>query len=184
VFVVKIDNVQAALNEFGKLVIERAKSNLKKGGKYGSHNTSNKLTDSLRFETKEMPRSIGFDFYAEDYWKFLDYGVKGKISSAKAPNSPYQFGSGTGKKGGLRASIDKWVVRKGLAGTRGKDGRFTTRKQMVSMISRSIYLKGTPETKFFREAFETSYQSLDENIVEKYGLDVETFLKFTLKEIK
>jgi len=25
---------------------------------------------------------------------------------------------------------------------------------------------------------------LDENIVEKYGLDVETFLKFTLKEIK
>ena len=183
-FVVKIDNVQQALNEFGKLVIDRAKSNLKKGGKYGSHNTSNKLTDSLRFETKEMPRSIGFDFYAEDYWKFLDYGVKGKISSAKAPNSPYQFGSGTGKKGGLRASIDKWVVRKGLAGTRGKDGRFTTRKQMVSMISRSIYLKGTPETKFFREAFETSYQSLDENIVEKYGLDVETFLKFTLKEIK
>ncbi len=180
----KIDNVQQALNEFGQLVIDRAKSNLKKGGKYGSHNTSNKLTDSLRFETKESARSIAFDFYAQDYWKFLDYGVKGKISSAKAPNSPYQFGSGTGKKGGLRASIDKWVVRKGLAGTRGKDGRFMNRKQMVSMISRSIYLKGTPETKFFREAFETSYKSLDENIVEKYGLDVESFLKFTLKEIK
>ena len=183
-FVVKIDNVQAALNEFGKLVIDRAKSNLKKGGKYGSHNTSNKLTNSLRFETKEMPRSIAFDFYAESYWKFLDYGVKGKISSAKAPNSPYKFGSGKGEKGGLRRAIDSWVVRKGLAGTRGKDGRFTTRKQMVSMISRSIYLKGTPETKFFREAFDTSYKSLDENIVEKYGLDVETFLKFTLKEIK
>jgi hypothetical protein len=52
------------------------------------------------------------------------------------------------------------------------------------MISRSIYLKGTPETKFFREAFETTYKSLDENIVEKYGLDLETFLKFSLKEIK
>ena len=58
----KIDTVQAALNEFGKLVIERAKSNLKKGGKYGSHNTSNKLTNSLRFETKESARSIEFDF--------------------------------------------------------------------------------------------------------------------------
>ncbi len=183
-FAVKTDNVQQALNEFGQLVIERAKSNLKKGGKYGSHNTSNKLTDSLKFETKESARSIAFDFYAEDYWKFLDYGVKGKVSSAKAPNSPYQFGSGTGKKGGLRASIDKWVVRKGLAGTRDKQGRFMTRKQMVSMISRSIYLKGTPETKFFRNAFETSYQSLDENIVEKYGLDVESFLNFTLKETK
>ena len=183
-FVVKIENVQAALNEFGKLVIDRAKSNLKKGGKYGSHNTSNKLTNSLRFETKEMPRSIAFDFFAEDYWKFLDQGVKGKISSALAPNSDFKFGSGTGKKGGLRAAIDKWVVRKGLAGTRGKDGKFITRKQMVSKISRSIYLKGTPETKFFTEAFETTYKSLDENIVEKYGLDLETFLKFSLKDIK
>lgn len=180
----KIDNVQQALNEFGQLVIERAKSNLKKGGKYGTHNTSNKLTDSLRFETKESARSIEFDFYAESYWKFLDYGVKGKISSAKAPNSPYKYGSGTGEKGGLRRAIDSWVVRKGLAGTRGADGRFTTRKEMVTMISRSIYLKGTNETKFFRNAFETSYKSLDENIVEKYGLDLETFLKFTLKEIK
>lgn len=180
----KIDNVQAALEEFGQLVIDRAKSNLKKGGKYGTHNTSNKLTNSLSFKIKESPRSIAFDFYAEDYWKFLDYGVKGKISSAKAPNSPYKFGSGTGKKGGLRTAIDSWVVRKGLAGTRDKQGRFMSRKQMVSMISRSIYLKGTPETKFFREAFDVNYKSLDENIVEKYGLDLESFLKFSLKEIK
>lgn len=180
----KIDNVQAALEEFGQLVIDRAKSNLKKGGKYGTHNTSNKLTNSLSFKIKESPRSIAFDFYAEDYWKFLDYGVKGKISSAKAPNSPYKFGSGTGKKGGLRTAIDSWVVRKGLAGTRDKQGRFMSRKQMVSMISRSIYLKGTNETKFFREAFEINYKSLDENIVEKYGLDLESFLKFSLKEIK
>jgi hypothetical protein len=177
VFVVKIDNVQAALNEFGQLVIDRAKSNLKKGGKYGTHNTSNKLTNSLRFETKEMPRSIEFDFYAESYWKFLDYGTKGSKSSRKAPKSPYTASASI-------SAIDKWVVRKGLSGTRGKDGRFTTRKMMVASITRSINTTGTPETKFFREAFDTSYKSLDENIVEKYGLDVETFLKFTLKEIK
>lgn len=176
-YVVKIDNVQQALNEFGQLVIDRAKSNLKKGGKYGSHNTTNKLTDSLRFETKESPRSIAFDFYAESYWKFLDYGTKGSKSSKKAPKSPYTASASI-------SAIDKWVVRKGLSGTRGKDGRFTTRKMMVASITRSINTTGTPETKFFREAFETSYKSLDENIVEKYGLDLETFLKFTLKDIK
>ena len=178
----KTDEVNKALEEFGQFVIDRAKNNLKKGGKYGSHNTSSKLSNSLAFKLKTSARSIAFDFYAEDYWKFLDYGVKGKVSSSKAPNSPFKFGSGTGKKGGLRASIDKWVVRKGLSGTRDKQGRFMTRKQMVSMISRSIYLKGTYETKFFREAFDTSYKNLDENLVEKYGLDLESFLKFTLKE--
>ena len=178
------ENVTKTLEEFGQFVVDRAKSNLKKGGKYGTHNTSNKLSNSLAYKLKESRRSIQFDFFAEDYWKFLDYGVKGKASSAKAPNSPYKFGSGTGKKGGLRASIDKWVVRKGLAGTRDKQGRFMSRKQMVSMISRSIYMKGIAETKFFRDAFETEFKKLDENIVEKYGLDVESFLKQTLKEIK
>ena len=101
--------------EFGDYVIAKAKSNLKSGGKYGSYNSSGKLTDSLDYELKVNPNSVEFDFFAEDYWKFVDKGVKGKTSSAKAPNSPYQFGSGTGKKGGLRNSIDKWVVRKGLA---------------------------------------------------------------------
>lgn len=179
----KTNEANKALNEFGQLVIERAKANLKKGGKYGSHNASSSLSNSLSFKLQSNPNSIEFDFYAEEYWKFLDYGVKGKVSSAKAPNSPFKFGSGTGKKGGLRASIDKWVIRKGLAGTRDKKGKFMTRKQMVSMISRSIYLKGTPETKFFRDAFEKSYATLDDTLVEKYGLDLETFLKFTLKEI-
>ncbi len=180
----KTDEVNKTLNEFGKSVIERAKANLKKGGSHGSHNTSNSLSNSLSFKLKTNLRSVEFDFYAEEHWKFLDYGVKGKVSSAKAPNSPFKFGSGTGKKGGLRGAIDKWVVRKGLSGTRGKDGRFMNRKQMVSMISRSIYLKGTPETKFFRNAFEKSFETLDDTLVEKYGLDLESFLKFTLKEIK
>jgi len=174
--------VQQALNEFGALVVQRAQDNLKKGGKYGSHDASGNLSRSLTFKTKINPNSLEFDFYAESYWKFLDYGVRGKASGNKAPNSPYQFGSGTGKKGGLRASIDKWVIRKGLAGVRGKDGRFTTRKQMVSMISRSIYMKGTPETRFFRSAFDLEYQNFDQVIAEKYGLDLESFLKYVINE--
>ena len=171
----KTDEVNKALEEFGQFVIDRAKNNLKKGGKYGTHNTTNKLTNSLKFKTKEMARSISFDFFAESYWKFLDYGTKGSKSSKKAPNSPYKAAASV-------SAIDRWVVKKGLAGTRGKDGRFMTRKSMVGAITRSINKTGTYETKFFREAFETSYKNLDENLVEKYGLDLESFLKFTLKE--
>jgi len=40
------------------------------------------------------------------------------------------------------------------------------------MISRSIYMKGTPETKFFRSAFELEYQNFDQVIaeyVDKFG---------------
>ena len=81
----KTNNTQKALDEFGKSVIGRAKSNLKKGGKYGSHDTSGQLSNSLTYKVKATERSITFDFYAQDYWKFLDYGVQGKISGLKAP---------------------------------------------------------------------------------------------------
>ena len=169
--------VQQALNEFGTYVIERAKDNLKKGGKYGTHNTSGALSKSLNFKTKVSKNSMAFDFYAEDYWKELDYGTKGSKKSTKAPNSPYRAHA-------ERAKIDKWVVKKGLQGVRNPDGRFTARKMMVASITKSINETGTPETKFFRSAFDLEYKKFDDTIAEKYGLDLEEFLKFTLKDIK
>ena len=168
-------NVQQALNEFGASVVERARQNLKTGGRYGTHNASGALSKSLDYKAKENKNSIEFDFYAEDYWKELDFGTKGNESSAKAPNSPY-------KANASRAAIDKWVIRKGIQGVRGAGGQFANRKMMVTSITNSINRTGTYETRFFRNAFDNEYKDFDNNIVEKYGLDLESFLNFTLKD--
>jgi hypothetical protein len=167
--------VQQALNEFGALVVQRAQDNLKRGGKYGTHNASGNLSRSLTFKTKINPNSLEFDFFAESYWKLLDYGTKGSQSSNKAPQSPYKANASTG-------AIDKWVVRKGLKGTRSASGQFTSRKALVGAITRSINKTGTPETRFFRSAFELEYKQFDEVVAEKYGLDLEQFLKYVIDE--
>ena len=167
--------VQQALNEFGASVVERAQQNLKTGGRYGTHNASGQLSKSLDYKAKENKNSIEFDFYAESYWKELDFGTKGSESSAKAPNSPY-------KANASRSAIDKWVIRKGIQGVRGAGGQFTNRKMMVTSITNSINRTGTYETRFFRNAFDNEYKDFDNNIVEKYGLDLESFLNFTLKD--
>lgn len=169
-------NVQQALNDFGALVVERARLNLKIGGRYGTNNASGQLSKSLDYKAKENKNSIEFDFYAEDYWKELDFGTKGSESSAKAPNSPYRANA-------VRGAIDKWVLRKGIQGVRGAGGQFANRKMMVTSITNSINRTGTYETRFFRNAFDNEYKNFDNNIVEKYGLDLESFLKFTLKEL-
>jgi hypothetical protein len=167
--------VQQALNEFGASVVERARQNLKTGGRYGTHNASGQLSKSLDYKAKENKNSIEFDFYAESYWKELDFGTKGSESSAKAPNSPY-------KANASRGAIDKWVIRKGIQGVRGAGGQFANRRMMVTSITNSINRTGTFETRFFRNAFDLEYKDFDNNIVEKYGLDLESFLKFTLKD--
>lgn len=169
--------VEKTFQEFGDYVIAKAKANLKSSNK----SASGKLSESLDYELKVGANSIEFDFFAEDYWKFVDKGVKGKTSSAKAPNSPYQFGSGTGKKGGLRSAIDKWVVRKGLNNVRDKQGRFINRKQMVSMISSAIYNRGLKPTEFFSKPFEEGFKQLPDEILEAYGKDLD---KFLIKEIE
>jgi hypothetical protein len=173
--VMETNLVQQALNEFGALVVKKAQDNLKTGGKFGTHNASGNLSRSLSFKTKVNKNSLEFDFFAESYWKELDFGTKGSKTSKKAPNSPYKASANI-------AAIDKWVVRKGLQGTRGAGGKFTSRKLMVASITRSINTTGTPETKFFRSAFDIEYENFDKVVVEKYGLDLESFLKFTLKE--
>ena len=47
----EIKEVQKALNEFGTMVIEQARQNLKTGGRYGTHNASGNLSRSLNFKT-------------------------------------------------------------------------------------------------------------------------------------
>ena len=101
--------VQTELNKFAKYVIQQSRSRLTKDKKGGGD-----LYNSLGYDLTETSNGGSLSFEMEDYATFQDLGVKGKSSSAKAPKSPYKFGSGSGKKGGLTKGIDKWVKRKGI----------------------------------------------------------------------
>ena len=100
-----LTHIESELDAMKKYVLQQSKSNLTKKG----HNFSKKLYNSLDGEIKVSANSFSLDFLMLPYGMFQDQGVKGKTSAVKAPNSPFRFGSGTGKKGGLTQGIDKWV---------------------------------------------------------------------------
>jgi hypothetical protein len=166
------------LQAFNKYVIQQARTNLTKGNK----NVSKKLYDSLKAQTKVNPNSIENYIEMEQYGQFLDLGVKGKVSSQRAPNSPFKFGSGTGKKGGLTEGIRGWVKARRFQFKNRETGKFMSYEQTAQLITRSIYLKGTKPTLFFSKPFAKGFESLPEELIKAYGLDIESFLKFTLKE--
>ena len=118
----------------------------------------------------------------EDYGEFQDLGVKGVKSSRKAPNSPFKMGTGSAPKGMFKTAINAWVVRKGIA-PRDK-GKFTDRKQLNYLIRKSIYETGLKTTNFFTEPFETAFKRLPNEIIEAYGLDIESLLKISIKNGK
>jgi hypothetical protein len=176
---IRFENLEATIEAFKKYVIQQSKSNLSKQGK----KSTGALYNSIKAESKVSPNSFELDFLMTDYAEFVDKGVKGKSSAAKAPNSPFRFGTGTGKKGGLTQGIDKWVKKKGLQFRNKENGQFLSYKSTAFLITRSIYNKGIKPSLFFTKPFEAGVKRLDEDLVRAFGLDVEQFMNFTLKNI-
>lgn len=169
-------SVETALNDFGKYLVKESRKNLTRKG----NNDTKGLYDSLDYEVKVSKNSFEFSFLMQDYGKFQDKGVKGKASSSKAPKSPYKFGTGTGKKGGLTNSIDKWVRRKRFQFT-NKKGKFLSYEQTARLVTRSIYLKGIEPTNFYSRPFELGFKRLPDELIEKYALEIDNFFDFANK---
>jgi hypothetical protein len=163
-----LKNVQQELNRFAKYVIQQSRTNLTKSKK----NSSKALYNSLDYDLNVSPNSFSMSFLMEDYGIFQDKGVSG---IKKKYNTPYSYTN----KMPPPSKMDKWIVRKGLKGVRGKDGKFISRKSLQFMIARSIYNNGIKPSLFFTKPFQKAFKNLDKDIIEAYKLDVEELLKFT-----
>jgi len=171
-----LSNVEKELKNFAKYVVTKSRMNLRSSDK----NSSGDLSRSLDSDVKVSKNSFQLAFMMEDYGVFQDKGVRGKSSSAKAPNSPFKFGTGTGRKGGLSEGINKWVKRKRFQFRDKKSGRFLSYDSTAFLISRSIYQKGIAPSLFFTKPFEKAFKNLNKDLVEAYKLDVEQLMKNTI----
>lgn len=174
--------VNKILEAFALNVVSAAKDNLAKSG-----NSNGDLYNSLNYKIPGNNNEIEINFIGTNYANFYDLGVQGAAPSKmppnsisrynKAPMSPYKFGSGSGRKGGLRGAIDKWVVRKpGLNNVRDDLGRFIPRKSMVFLITRSIYLTGLKPSYFFDKPLQKYLKQLEIELEEALGRDIEIAL--------
>jgi hypothetical protein len=161
-------NTLATLKDFSNYVVKQSRTNLTKGGK----NSSKKLYDSIGYDLNVSKNSLSLDFKMEDYGKFQDQGVSGKIRKF---NTPFSYKD---KMPPTRA-FDKWIVKKGIA-PRSK-GKFISRESLKFAIARSVFLNGIKPSKFFTKPIEQGFQRLPDDVVQAYGLDVEYFLKQKFK---
>jgi hypothetical protein len=177
----KLEKVNKTIQMFRDYVIKEAKDNLKRTG----HNNTSSLANSLKGEviTEDSFTVVGFQM--NDYGTFVDLGVKGKTSSNKAPDSPYKFGSGTGRKGGLTQGINQWVKQKGFQFRDRKSGRFLSYDSTAYLITRSIFNKGIKPSLFFTKPFEAGYKKyIDIDLIKAFGQDIDTMVDYNLKDIK
>lgn len=157
-----------ALEKFKDAVVKDSVRNLRR------KNSTGKLAKSIEGEVEVFENSFSIKFLMEEYGLYQDKGVSG---IEKKYNTPYSY---TNKMPPARA-FDKWVIRKGIA-PRDEQGRFINRKSLNYIIARSIYKKGIKPSLFFTKPFEKHFKKLPKDIVEKFALDVEDLIAFSLDE--
>ena len=162
-----------ALEKFRDDVVSEARKQLAAKSK----NSSGKLSDSIKGDVRQMPNSIGIYFTMEDYGNFQDRGVDGLQVKHGAP---YSFKKGFPSRSML-ASLDKWVVKRGIA-PRKASGQFVTRQGLKFAIAKSIFRKGIKPSFFFTKPFEDAFKQLPDELIQKYGLDMEKDLLTILQE--
>jgi len=158
------------LEKFVKYVIKQSRTNLTKLKK----NSSKKLYDSLKGESKLFKNSFGVYFSMEDYGEFQDKGVSG---TKKKYDTPFSYKS---KRPPLKP-ITEWVKNRRFQ-FRKDDGKFMSYQSTAFLVRNSIYTKGIKPSLFFTKPFEKAFERMPDELIEAYGLDVEQFLQYTLKK--
>ena len=168
----RLEKTEAALEAFKKFVIQQSRTRLSKSNK----NVSKELYNSLKGNIKVMPNSIAVEFEMEDYGIFQDKGVSG---TEKKYNTPYSYKS---KMPPVKPLAD-WAKSRNIR-LRDEKGKFKkgNYNTIGFLIARSIYRKGIKPSLFFTKPFEQGFKKLPDELINSFGLDVEDFLAFTLKE--
>ena len=166
------ENTKRFLTDFKNYVVKESKSNLTRLKK----SSSKRLYNSIKGNVKVSENSISVDFEMEEYGLFQDKGVSGKKTKYK---TPYSYKS----KMPPPSKLDKWIVRKGIA-PRNEKGQLMTRKSLQFVIARGIYINGIKPSLFFTKPFEKAYKNMSDQLLQKYGLDIDNFLEHTLKDLK
>jgi hypothetical protein len=167
----QLEETRDALNKFAKYVIQESKNNLSKSNK----NVSKELYNSLGYNLNVSKNSFSLSILMEDYGVFQDKGVSG---TEKKYNTPFKY---TNKRPPASA-FSNWVVRKGLKGTRDAKGRFVSRKGLMFAVANSIFKKGIKPSMFFTTPFQKAFKDLPEELILSFGLDLERFIDFTIKD--
>tara|TARA_R100001163_G_C5063722_1_gene201086 strand:- start:2056 stop:2604 length:549 start_codon:yes stop_codon:yes gene_type:complete len=178
-------NTIQEMQKLGSNVVKEGRSILKKTKKEGGT-----LYNDFDYLVTASDSSVTLEFEfggAEDYWAFVDEGVKGAggfkgSGRMRGGNSPFRFGSGKSKGTWAKftSAIQIWIKKKGIKG-RDKKGKFITNKSLGFLIQRAIYQRGLTRTQFFSKPFTKELDNQMENITEAFADDIELALETIIK---
>lgn len=168
---INLDKVQSVLEEYGRDVRNAFQDNLIKGDRI----SSGKLLNSVEYSVEFNGVSYLVKLSLEDYWKYLEEGVRGKDN----PSSPFD-------NPGWKAYpfILDWITVKPVVPRPNKDGKLPTPRQLAGAITYSIVEKGTQPTNDLEKAIGQVNELYKDKLVYALRDDMDRVLKVIVGDIQ
>ena len=162
--------VKQVLNSFGEKVVAKSKENL------SPRSVSGNLASKIKFVATVMPNSMSLKFDLGEYGQGIDQGIKGSTSENQVTaDTPFKFQSVIPSRA-MQQNLDTWASRVGFVPF-SKDRRFA-----IATLGAIILQRGIKPTHFFRDAYEEHFATLETEIIEAFGLDLDDFFEFIFKQ--
>ena len=159
----KTSHIKSYLKSWSQEVVNNARENLQAAGKGGGD-----LDKSLSAKIEMIGDDIiSVQFLMADYGPFVDKGVKGTGGrlkeetytgrrwfvdyKGKRSDSPYQFGTGSGQKGGMTQGIASFINKKNI-NRDSVTGKFIPAKSIAIAIMKTLWVKGIHGVSFFQKS--------------------------------
>ena len=167
-------NLEKAMTSFGSNVVKGGRAILNQKGKRTQENT---LFNQFHYtmSSTDSTISMGFEFGdADDYWQFVDQGVKGTGSKGGRSKTTGQFTRGAGSPfkfkydnpgGALVNAIRGWIKNKPIS--LGDSNEIGT----AFAIGYSIKRRGLERTMFYSKPVEKALKTLPDELTEAFRLD-------------
>lgn len=138
------------------------------------HKASGALESSITYDVEFRGEFLELDLLLNDYYKYLDEGVKGsKYSYGESASSPFAFSN---KMPPFKA-IAKWVGNKGIYGVaqgkQKKASNVSKGRSLVFMIQKRIFEHGIQATGFYSKVVnEKRIEDLRDDLIDAFGEDL------------
>lgn len=128
-----------------------------------SRNATGSLSQSLGFDFKTIDGNVELDFFANDYWDFINSGVDGTENTFGSPYSFSQIAKTQSSGLTFKESLTLWMASKGIV---PEDGDFNS---LAFVMMRSIKLNGITPNHFVDEALtEQEISKFQNDLVNAY----------------
>ena len=153
------------------------------------------LERSLSFEVVQLARGYKVNFLANDYYKFVDEGVRGADPGRNInATSPYKFKYIRPSKSHVEA-IKSWISSNNLtalvsdinkygATRRERKGLTMPEDRAAYVIAKAIKKKGLKRTAFWTDAFNETFANFGAEMSKALGQSITINLEQMAKEIK